>query len=272
MPPSCAAFHSTPPAPPTCRFLFQGDCAGREVEVLFFSTPHSGVPRDPISIMTKHRNSRSTAPSTLRAWRLRLLPFLGVLLWSSLGAAQADAPETSANTEVGTSTSSTEPTFPPNDFRQLALSPLSWELEPGQGVGLGAESGAWGHWLSQGIRITVPFGRHCALNLRGLFVMDIDPEEDTPFKGDFGGRLEFIGRSAVLLNVVRVYGGGGLQAFRPTFDTTDRDLTVGFGGQFGFEFFPSPHQAMFLEVGGQGPSPSPGVTVTAGLNFYPWTE
>ena len=208
--------------------------------------------------------------STSIARGLRVLPLLSLLSWSSLSAAQPDTPNAATTNEAESATASATP--PPKDFRQLALSPLNWELEPGQGFGIGAEAGMWGHWLNQGLRVIVPFGRHCALNLRGLFAMDIDPEDGTPFTGDFGGRLELIGRSAVLLNVVRVYGGGGVQIFHPTYYKADRDFSVGVGGQFGFEFFPSPHQAMFLEVGGQGPSPSPGVTVMAGLNFYPWSE
>jgi len=151
-----------------------------------------------------------------------------------------------------------------------ALAPLSWKRAPGRKVGLGFEEGLWGKSWGQGLRVTVPFAANFGVTLRGLYLMDMTIEG--PFTADAGGRLDFIGRSDVYFNVLRLYGGGGVQLLAPAANTAGREVQVGGGGQFGFEFFCSPHYAFFLEVGGQGGLPSPGATVFAGINFYPWTR
>lgn len=156
--------------------------------------------------------------------------------------------------------------------RPGVLAPLSWDKESGQGVALGYESGLWGSRWQQGLRVGIPLQRHFALHVRAVYVSDTSVEDDVPYTADLGGRLDFIGRSPALFNVVRLYGGGGVQVFEPVFATEGRSTQIGGGGHFGFEFFCSPHYSFFLEVGGQGGRPSPGATVLAGMAFYPWTE
>jgi hypothetical protein len=152
------------------------------------------------------------------------------------------------------------------------LAPLSWAELSGQNVSLAYESGLWGSWWEQGLRFGVPFGRHFAVNLRALYVSDTSTADDVPYTADVGGRLDFIGRSLPLFNVMRLYGGGGFQVFQPVFATKGRHTQIGGGGHFGFEFFHNPYYSFFLEVGGQGGKPSPGATVLAGMAFYPWTR
>ncbi len=153
--------------------------------------------------------------------------------------------------------------------RSRALWPLTWEKSPGQGVAFGLEEGLWGGAWGQGLRVTVPFARNFAATLRGIYLMEMG---DGPVTVDAGGRLDFVGRSDVLFNVMRLYGGGGVQVIAPITDSADEEVRVGGGGHFGFEFFCSPHYSFFLEVGGQGGSVSPGATVMAGMMFYPWTR
>jgi hypothetical protein len=186
---------------------------------------------------------------------------LGAALSTFAGTAGAQA-------KVHTSLPASE--TPQSPQLRRALAPLSWKKAPGRGVGFGFEEGLWGKSWGQGLRVTVPFASNWGVTARGLYLMDMAIEG--PFTADAGGRIDFIGRSDVYLNVVRLYGGGGVQVLAPVANTAGREVQVGGGGQFGFEFFCSPHYAFFLEVGGQGGLPAPGATVFAGINFYPWTR
>jgi hypothetical protein len=77
----------------------------------------------------------------------------------------------------------------------------------------------------------------------------------------------------VFLNLLRLYGGGGVQVFAPVTGTNSSKASVGGGGAFGFEFFLNDRLSWILEVGGSSGaagSNSSGATVTAGLQFYPF--
>lgn len=131
------------------------------------------------------------------------------------------------------------------------------------------EEGLWGNTWSQGLRVTIPFTRYLGTTLRGVYLIEMGAEE---FTSDAGGRVDFFGRSPALFNVVRLYGGGGVQVLAPATNTNGRQAKVGVGGHFGFEFFHNPYFSYFLEVGGQGGEPYPGATVVAGMMIYPWTR
>jgi hypothetical protein len=152
------------------------------------------------------------------------------------------------------------------------LAPLDWPELSGQGVSFGYESGLWGSRWEQGLRVGVPFSRHFGVHLRALYTSETSIDDDVPYTADLGGKIDVIGRSLPLFNVVRLYGGGGIQVFEPVVATEGRNTQIGGGGHFGFEFFCFPQYSFFLEVGGQGGKPSPGATVLAGMAFYPWTE
>lgn len=153
--------------------------------------------------------------------------------------------------------------------------PTIWSEDSGAGVGFGYENGSWGGSWAQGVRVTVPIVPHLALGLRGLMINTPRPADD---RWDLGGRLELLGRSRVLLNVMRLYGGGGIQLFHPVSDEADPEVHVGGGGHFGFEFFMAHHLAFFIEVGGQSGVASTstagdiatGATIMAGLTVYPF--
>lgn len=202
--------------------------------------------------MKTHNSFRRFIPAGLMSLTL------GMLSGTAYGQAAAALP-----TEP-TETSAQSPEL------QRALKPLSWKKAPGRRVAFGIEDGMWGKSWGQGLRVTVPFTSYFGATLRGVYLIDMTMEG--PFTADAGGRFELIGRSDVFFNVMRLYGGGGVQVLAPAANTAGREVQVGGGGQFGFEFFCSPHQSFFLEVGGQGPGPSPGATVMAGMNIYPWTR
>lgn len=153
--------------------------------------------------------------------------------------------------------------------------PTIWSQDSGTGVGFGYENGSWGGSWAQGVRVKVPVVPHFAVGLRGLMINTPRPGDD---RWDFGGRLELLGQSRVLLSVMRLYGGGGVQLFHPISDEANEEVHVGGGGHFGFEFFMAPHLAFFIEIGGQsGVASDPaagdiatGATIMAGLTVYPF--
>jgi hypothetical protein len=165
---------------------------------------------------------------------------------------------------VGATASAQAPAPAPEDEALASTLKLPWTQPSGQGLALGLDNGLWGGDWCNGIRAKIPLGRHFAVHARGLAIFAFD---DTN-RVDLGGRLEFIGQSPVMLNVMRLYGGGGLQVFYPVSGDVTRKASFGGGGHFGFEFFMSPRYSWFIEVGGQGGSPAPGATVMAGMNFF----
>lgn len=178
---------------------------------------------------------------------------------------EVDAPAETAETEAPVQDQTTG--LSPAQSR--ALGPLSWKKVPGQGFAIGLEEGLWGGSWSQGLRITVPFSSSFAVTVRGIYLIDMVEDVLTV---DAGGRLDFVGRSDVLFNVMRLYWGGGVQVIAPVSNTDGKEVQIGAGGDFGFEFFCSPYYSFFLEVGGQGGTVSPGATVLAGMMVYPWTR
>jgi hypothetical protein len=170
------------------------------------------------------------------------------------GQPSAPVPETSSN-------------LSPEQSR--ALWPLTWKKSPGQGFAFGLEEGFWGNSWGQGLRVTLPFSSNFATTVRGIYLLDM---AEGPITVDAGARIDLVGRSEVLFNVMRLYGGGGVQVIAPVKNTAGKEVRVGGGGHFGFEFFCNPYYSFFLEVGGQGGTVSPGATVLAGMMFYPWTR
>jgi|GEM_PF-2210238 len=231
-------------------------------------TSKLGDPMSMISTVVTHHEVKARIGRSSGTGRRRVRPLLTCLTFCTLvstvrvGTAQAQ-------TKASAPDLSSQPAAQSPEL-QRALGPLSWKKTPGQGVALGMEAGLWGKSLSQGLRVTVPFSRYFGVALRGLYLIDMTDEG--PFTADAGGRFEVIGRSDVFFNVLRLYGGGGVQVLAPAANTAGREVQVGGGGQFGFEFFQSPYCSFFLEVGGQGGLPSPGATVLAGMMFYPWTR
>lgn len=139
----------------------------------------------------------------------------------------------------------------------------------GQGVAIGYENGAFGRGFGQGLRLKIPFNQHWGTRIRVLSVVGTDSAADE-FQFDMGGRLELYGESRVLMNLVRLYGGGGVQLFDQVSGPQRGEVSWGGGGQFGFEFFLSPKTAFFIEVGGNdGGARLTGATVMAGVGWYP---
>jgi hypothetical protein len=142
---------------------------------------------------------------------------------------------------------------------------LPWTTPSGRGVGIGYELGQWGQGFGQGLRLRVPIYGGWGTALRGIVV-----GADDPARWSGGGRLEVYGQSPVFLNLFRIYGGGGVQLFHQWKGNHAGETRFGSGGQFGFEFFMSPHLGFFLEVGGNGNAHLvSGATVISGLTIYP---
>jgi hypothetical protein len=147
---------------------------------------------------------------------------------------------------------------------------VPWSGTSGTGVAFGYDNGSWGGEWVQGIRVRIPIIRMFSVNVRGIAVNSSAGEEA---RWDLGGRLEAIGHGPVLLNLVRLYGGGGVQLFYPVSGVDDKKITWGGGGHFGFEFFMLESMSFYLEIGGQsgvGEGLGGGATVVAGLQIYPF--
>jgi hypothetical protein len=169
-----------------------------------------------------------------------------------------------------------DPPVPPSvPTAQKPMVFLPWDRPTGQGVAFGMEEGSWGSGFGgsrweQGVRFRMPLGEHFGVHLRGIYLAAGTNDE---FQADAGGRLDLVGGSVVFMNLMRFYGGGGLQVFYPVAGSNrEKKAHFGGGGQFGFEFFSSPYFSFFLEVGGQGGEPAAGATILAGLNLFPWTR
>lgn len=148
---------------------------------------------------------------------------------------------------------------------------VPWIEPSGQSIAISYDNGSWGGNWTQSLRLFVPFGDHFGALARGLVMFGSG--QAFADRIDLGGRIELIGRSPVLLNLVRLYGGGGISFMSPVHGVTNRELTVGGGGQFGFEFFLTPHIGWTLEVGGNSGSQDgfgSGATILAGISIYPF--
>jgi hypothetical protein len=182
---------------------------------------------------------------------------------------------------------------------QLAV---PWGGPTGRGVSFGIEEGGWSGIFGPGLRVHVPFfssiggsrgnGGSFGATLRGVFLSGANASPTAVPAEHAGGRLELIGRSPVFLNLVRLYGGGGVDLLAGIgssegFDTQIRTSFAGpplpvashkaifsGGGEFGFEFFLQRSFSFFLEVGGWGGVDNglpAGETVVAGMNVYPFS-
>ena len=157
----------------------------------------------------------------------------------------------------------------------LALS-LPWTAPSGQGVALSYENGSFGQVWEQGLKLQVGFGPcgpgrrdTCwAVNLKPQLLMELQD----PSAIALGGRLELIGRTPVYLNLIRIYGGGGIGTYVDLSGPHKGQVSVGGGGEFGFEFFLARDLAFYAEIGGNG-CPAlgnlcSGATVVAGVSLY----
>jgi hypothetical protein len=189
---------------------------------------------------------------------------------------------------------------------------VPWSGPTGKGVSIGLEEGGWSGIFGPGLRVHVPFittiggvnGGSFGATLRGVFLSGADSAPEAVPSNHVGGRLELVGRSPVFMNLVRLYGGGGLDLFSgigttygfnsdtplcpgpvpknvsgPTFSTScpgaSHKAVLSGGGEFGFEFFLHRRFSFFLEVGGWAGVDNGlpgGETVVTGMNLYPFSK
>jgi len=158
---------------------------------------------------------------------------------------------------------------------------VPWSGPTGQGVSFGFEEGGWSGVWGTGLRVHIPFvstglGGGFGATLRGLVLSGPNPSSAAAPQEHFGGRFELVGKSPVFLNLVRLYGGGGVEVFSAFGSSlVNREVQVSGGGQFGFEFFLHRKFSFYLEVGGHGGVDGGlpgGETVVAGMNLYPFSS
>lgn len=148
---------------------------------------------------------------------------------------------------------------------------LLWKGPSGRGVGLGYAHGLWGQAFAQEINSIIPFWQsmYGSTGMRARTILVHQREAGF----NLGGRLEFYGSSPVLLNVIRLYGGGGYQFFHPVGKNNpfSKKMQHGMGGYYGFEFFFRDYMAFTIEIGGQGGKDA-GPSIMGGVSFYPFTR
>ena len=182
---------------------------------------------------------RAASMTTMAAGLLAALP--------SLALAQDEAPEA------------------PVDSAPAKLE-LPWSESSGGTLAVGIGVGSWGGVFTQTLEIHAPFMDYFGASLKLASLMDWNVE-----RSDMGGRLELFGSTPVYLNIMRLYGGGGIQIFYPIDGVPDKELSFGGGGHFGFEFFLNSRFAWTLEVGGSsgaGGSFGAGATILGGCRAY----
>jgi hypothetical protein len=173
---------------------------------------------------------------------------------------------------------------PPNLIVPSVQLAVPWTENTGRSFSFGLEEGGWSGVWGTGLRVFIPFVERLGgerysgsfgLALRGLLLTGSNESTSSDPAEHFGGRLELIGRSPVFLNLVRLYGGGGVEVFSAFGSGVNHEALVSGGGEFGFEFFLHHRFSFYLEVGGHGGVDGGlqgGETVIAGMNFYPFSS
>ena len=142
----------------------------------------------------------------------------------------------------------------------------------GQGLAIGYDLGLWGRATGDSIRLRVPFlHQHWCVVARALGALGQKGTAGTNDRAlDYGGSFELQGQSDVYLNLMRLYGGGGVEVLHG-YRGPDEGRTAWTGRyEFGFEFFLGPRMSFTLEVGGNGlgTTLTEGPMIFAGLNIY----
>jgi len=152
-----------------------------------------------------------------------------------------------------------------------ALMRVPWTDPTGRGIAIGYDLGLWGHGSGDSFRLRVPFARqHWVLVGRFLGVIGQKGTDGMDRAVEYGGSLELHGQSDVYLNLMRLYGGGGVEMIHGH-RGPDRGRTAWTGRyEFGFEFFLAPRMSFTLEIGGNGMGTAltEGPMIFGGINLY----
>lgn len=158
---------------------------------------------------------------------------------------------------------------------------LPWDGESGKSYAVGISTGLWGRSFAVDLNTKIPVWQgdwgSMGVRVRGLLMQHGES------KGYAGGRLELYSASDVLLNFVRIYGGGGYQLLYPigknemqgtgaAATPIPKALAHGGNGYFGFEFFFKDFVSYNIEIGGTFSGSLTGATIMAGATFYPFTR
>ena len=138
----------------------------------------------------------------------------------------------------------------------------------GSGMAAGVQLGLVGAQFGQRVHVVVPLGENYAL--RPAYVQTM--ASGATFLLNGGGRLDLIGRTPILMELLRVYGIGGIQADYPfsPLGSGIGSLDYGISGAFGSEFFITPKFSYFFEIGGGGgfAKAGPFGSAIGGMNSY----
>lgn len=159
-------------------------------------------------------------------------------------------------------------TLPPAPPTQLEPMPFGAPIR--SGVAIGYESGLWGSFLLQAVRLRIPLGSTWATTVKGLLTHPTDHTGNVhPHFG--GGRVDITGGSPVIMGFARMYGGAGITVTTKVLGTGgNKDVHVGATGYFGFELFVSRGVSFMAEIGGGSnvDGSAAGAMITAGVQVY----
>lgn len=202
---------------------------------------------------------------------MRLLPSLVIPLVLATVAARAGAQEEDPPATPVTPLRA-EPvpitTLPPAPTTDLTPMPFGKPIK--QGVALGYESGLWGSFLLQAVRLRIPVSTTWGFVVKGLLTHPTDHTGNVhPHFG--GGRLDMFGGSPIIMGFARMYGGAGITVTTKVLGTGgNKDAHFGATGYFGFEFFVSRGVSFMAEIGGGSnvDGSAAGAMITAGVQVY----
>jgi hypothetical protein len=199
---------------------------------------------------------------------LSLLGLVPIVTLSSIARAQDDEP-TPAAPAAPAPAEPTPPASPPQP-PPVQLTPMPFGKPVKQGVAFGFESGLWGSFFLQAVRLRIPFTPAWGMAVKGLLTHPTDHSGNVhPHFG--GGRVDILSSSPIVMGFARLYGGGGVTVATKVLGTGgNTDVHFGATAYFGFEFFVSRAVSFMTEIGGGSniDGSAAGASVTAGVQLY----
>jgi hypothetical protein len=152
----------------------------------------------------------------------------------------------------------------------VLLSPLFWKHSSGTGIGFGVGMTNFAGLLTFNASFRFPILTHFAINIRPFLIPSFSSDSNTI---SAGGRIEFIARSGVMFNMIRVYLACGPQAFYGLQGQAKNEFDWSGGWLIGLEAFYFSFGSVYFEIGTSGgtvANAGSGLTVGTGFQFYPF--
>lgn len=150
---------------------------------------------------------------------------------------------------------------------------LPWTPVSGRGIGLGLDIFGNATAEEEDINLMIPFNDYVAIRIRPVLY------EGFSAGVNVGSKVEGMVRSEMILNCIRVYGGGGVALFYGLTGTDAGGIDGNwFAGDIngnwflGTEIFFTPYISLHWEFGTSGGAfeTGQGSYVSAGIELYPW--